>query len=369
MPLSWTLVPGNVEFTHPETVQTMKTLHLSKYPPRMGGMDYLLRLHESAGETVSGLLKHDGKPSIGLKRNLSFFFQRRALQNLIEVTGQHEVSIYYNCWGADIFSSYDRATLRIGYLHNHFPGMEHYIRHFGKFLDGFITVHPDTTQYTRTLLAEQMPLENIQTVQLPITPVEDLDIDRKENIIGMIGRINYEQKRFDRLLEFAELLRETMPDYQIEILGDGPKLKEVQRQTAHLQNIRFIPWAERKTYWQIISRWKYVLFLSDYEGLPVSLLEATHAGCIGIYPDFHNGSTAGLPIRLYQPGDLREAINQCTQTWSPPAKTAHTNESTYLRSLKQAIQRIKPRETKQIPLSLHINSISYNRAYKRLCFG
>ena len=343
----------------------LKLLHLSKYPPRQGGMDKLLRLHANNKESVYGMLRHKNLPTVGFSTNLPFFLQRSALKRLSSLSESHDVSIYYNCWGADLFSSYDRATLRIGYIHNHFPNFENYIRHFAPYLDGFFTVNPATTQTTREILNQTHPPQNIQTINLPINPPNSIPAISKKNVIGLVGRINYEQKRYDRLPEFATLLSKIRPDMRIEVMGDGPKKSELIRRTNHLENISYLPWKISDAYWKTLSSWKYVLFLSDYEGLPISLLEAIHVGCIPIYPDFHYGDRQGLPLNLYPLGNMGKAV-KCAKQNAHHCNTTASDDSEYVKQCGRKATEVIKQMRIHIKPSLVMTSPHYNRSYKNL---
>ena len=295
------------------------------------------------------------------------FLQRSALKRLSSLSESHDVSIYYNCWGADLFSSYDHSRIKIGYIHNHFPKFKTYISHYAKFLDGFLTVNPATTIAIRKCLITTHSGQNIQTVPLPINPPIKMPRAPKQDVIGLVGRINYEQKRYDRLPRFAELLKQKYPHFKIEILGDGPLKNSISTQLKHNKNVRFLPWTEGEDYWKILSNWKYILFLSDYEGLPISLLEAVHSGCIPVYPDFHNGQQQGLQLLLYPKGDMNAAV-ECTQKpFKFPSKPdAYTTTDDYLKNFTNSLSKVSAVEKTSIPLSLSPRSISYNHQYKKL---
>ena len=337
-------------------------------------MDALLRLHEKQGETVLGLLKSKKNPSIGFNTLLPFSWQKSPLKKLKKISSVHDVSLYYNCWGADIFSQHDHAPVRIGYIHNHFPNFEKYIQHFAPYLDGFLAVNPATTTCLRTILQRTHHAENIQTITLPISPPEKLSIKKKTPTIGLIGRINFTQKRYDRLPEFADILSNVHPEFQIEVLGDGPAKKPLMATTAELKNLRFIPWKTSIDYWNTISKWQYVLFLSDYEGLPISLLEALHVGCKSIYPDLHDGDQQGLALQLYPQGDMQCAVDRISECLKSNYKHLPSNdiylkhnEANYFTSIEQALVAIQKNSVRNNLGDRQAHtSKSYNRKYTRL---
>lgn len=357
-----------------EFVKIMKRLHLPKYPPRQGGMDVLLRLHQAHDENVLGLLRYSALPCIGFNPAIPFVFQRRALRKLVTSSKTCDTSLYYNCWGADQFSSVDHAPVRIGYVHNHFPNFERYIKHFSQFLDGFLTVNPATTELARTILRGSHPEESIQTVPLPITPPNLLPHVERTSTIGVIGRVNYEQKGLNRLPDLARILQRSFPNLRIEVLGKGEKLGDLRKNASGVGNITFTRWCVGDEYWRKLSSWKAVLFLSHYEGLPISLLEAIHAGCAAVYPDFHDGDEQGLPLVLYKKGDLDEAARAIQKAFSLPSTPppSHTSESEYLRAFDEQMAKMKPveRGTARRPTNPKwANAVRYNAFYKALTLG
>lgn len=342
----------------------LRVLHLPKYPPRKGGMDELLRIHAKQGESVYGLLTHHNGQSIGFNTWIPFQWQKDKLAKLEQISTQHDVSLYYNCWGADIFSKYDKATQRIGYIHNHFPNFDQYIRHFAAYLDGFLTVNPATTRCIQKLLRHTHPTKNTQTIPLPINPPKQMPTVKKENIIGLVGRINYEQKRYDRLPEFAKILAKRIPDMRIEVLGEGPEKSNLIKATKNIPQVHFLPWCRGYEYWKILSRWKFILFLSDYEGMPISLLEAIHAGCKAIYPDFHRGDNQNLPLHLYPLSDLEAIVKLITQCGEKPQDHKQISPLQYARILPESLAEVKKiKVSNNLPNRLK-RSASYNKEYK-----
>lgn len=345
----------------------LKILHLPKYAAHKGGMDGLIRLHAKNGDRICSLLRNRNLAGEGFHGSIPFKLQKSSLARIERFSDENDVSIYYNNWGSDLFSSHDRSRIKVGYIHNHFPRFDHYINYYSKFVDGFLTVNPVTNTRIRELLRDSHPKQNIQLLPLPINPPNELPSPPKQNIIGLVGRINYEQKRYDRLPRFAALLKQKYPHLKIEVLGDGPLKDSISSLLMEDKQVRFLEWARNKDYWEIIARWKYVLFLSDYEGLPISLLEALHAGCIPIYPDFHKGQPQGLPLRLYDKGNLKSAIEclglkELETNWSGN----HLTPTHYLNCFKNAIDNLSHCRKSTIPLSIFDQSISYNKRYKTL---
>lgn len=99
-----------------------------------------------------------------------------------------------------------------------------------------------------------------------------------------VGRYEYE-KNFTTLISLWASISPLFPDWQLEIVGDGPLRPKLEAQVQHLglqNNIRLLhTTSDIKSHYRTSS---IVVLLSEYEGLPMVLVEA---------------QTMGLPIIAY----------------------------------------------------------------------
>jgi glycosyltransferase involved in cell wall biosynthesis len=108
--------------------------------------------------------------------------------------------------------------------------------------------------------------------------------DRKTDIL-FIGRIE-SQKNLPKLIQIVKLLSSTNPNLSIKIIGFGSKLakiKKLVKQQKLTKNISFLPQTSYPQKYYLDS--KIFLLTSDYEGFPLTLLEAISCGC---YPVVNN---------------------------------------------------------------------------------
>ena len=61
------------------------------------------------------------------------------------------------------------------------------------------------------------------------TVLEDVPV--KEKRILWLGRLDYQQKRADLILPLWEILASALPDWQLDVVGDGPALEELKRES------------------------------------------------------------------------------------------------------------------------------------------
>ena len=135
-------------------------------------------------------------------------------------------------------------------------------------------------------LAAEYPAERIRVIENSIDAAElearaaqpletTLEDDRFH--VALVGRL-VPVKRVDRFIEIARRLFERAPDAPVRFhhLGDGPLQAEMQQRIAEAglgpEQIGLHGFTDNTAPW--LRRMDLLLFLSDHEGLPMTLLEA-----------------------------------------------------------------------------------------------
>jgi glycosyltransferase involved in cell wall biosynthesis len=84
-------------------------------------------------------------------------------------------------------------------------------------------------------------------------------------------------------------------------------------------------------YWNILSSWDALLFVSDYEGTPIALLEAMAAGVVPIHPAIGSGGDRYAadvdPLLAYPAVDLSALAALITELAQWPATRIETVRS------------------------------------------
>ena len=104
----------------------------------------------------------------------------------------------------------------------------------------------------------------------------------KENVILYVGRLALTEKRVDRVISVWEKLSTSLPNWRLEILGDGPDRGELERRAAKLPRIVFRGFQSPADYY---AHAKILLLTSDFEGFPMTLIESMAAGCVPVVYD------------------------------------------------------------------------------------
>lgn len=123
----------------------------------------------------------------------------------------------------------------------------------------------------------------IVSIPNPLTfpQTEVKNMNQKENIILFVGRFSYSDKRVDRLLYIWQKVQDRIPDWKLELLGDGIEKIYLEKLSLKLglKNITFHGYQSPLSYY---SRAKIFSLVSNHEGLSMSMLEGMQNGCIPV---------------------------------------------------------------------------------------
>jgi len=113
----------------------------------------------------------------------------------------------------------------------------------------------------------------------------EVDWDKKEKRVVYVGRLRGE-KQVDKLLEIWSMLGNVADGWTLDICGDGPDRRMLERRTEELglrnengglRTVVFHGFVEPKEY---LDRASIFCMTSRYEGFPMVLIEAANRGCV-----------------------------------------------------------------------------------------
>jgi len=111
-------------------------------------------------------------------------------------------------------------------------------------------------------------------------PFESKDVEhKKENRLVFVGRINFEQKRADLLIQLWKKLYLKYPDWELDVVGDGEVLDELKRKAKNenLDRIHFHGYQDPVPF---LEKAKFFVMTSAFEGFPMVLVEAQAYGVV-----------------------------------------------------------------------------------------
>ena len=105
--------------------------------------------------------------------------------------------------------------------------------------------------------------------------------EKKKEVV-FVGRLEECQKRIFRILSIWEKVHLQFPDWRLNIVGDGPDKEKYQTwvDNKKIKTINFLGFQENMR--PIYESSSILLLTSDYEGLPMVILEAMKYGCVPI---------------------------------------------------------------------------------------
>ena len=102
---------------------------------------------------------------------------------------------------------------------------------------------------------------------------------QKENFILYCGRLDEHQKRVSRVIDVWRMIMGDLPDWRLEIVGDGPDRTRYEEQAFHLDRVSFVGFQRPESFY---AKAKILLMTSDFEGWPLVLTEAMSYGCVPV---------------------------------------------------------------------------------------
>jgi len=273
----------------------MRLIHFFPTINTLGGVENVLRLHLAGDETVGlssrgvfacepmrGGQKWKG---LGIRGwNVPAQIARRLRPHLVGI----DAFIFHNLWGiSSLEPSLPSTVLRIGMLHVDGKVTREALKRNHSRLDAILCVSEALARFAATL----MPLENVHMISYPILPPSrQPDIDSRRSVVGFCGRLVREQKRVDRLPDIFAKMIVMQPETTLDVLGEGPESETLRLQLKETRGaFCFHGRKSGSEYWDTLQNWSVILSCSEYEGTPISLLEALSQGVLPIYPRIGSG--------------------------------------------------------------------------------
>lgn len=183
------------------------------------------------------------------------------------------------------------GVVRLGIIQSDDPAPYQMARQYAPWLDAMVGVSSEICQRLRAI--PEFGTTRIAHIPYGIAfpafqPRQHVVPDSPLRLVYM-GRIVEEQKRVSRLATLAQLLAERSANVELSIIGAGPD--EFALRTAFGNNpiVRWRGALRPRDVMSFLAKQDVFLLLSDYEGLPLSLLEAMAAGLVPIVSDLPSG--------------------------------------------------------------------------------
>jgi glycosyltransferase involved in cell wall biosynthesis len=150
------------------------------------------------------------------------------------------------------------------------------------------------------------------------------DLSKPLRII-YVGRMIEEQKRVSRLVELAKTLTTRGLRFEFTFAGSGPELGPTREALKEFPNVRFLGDVKNSEIGSLLRLNDVFVLLSDYEGLPLSLIEAMGEGVVPVVSDLESGMrdvvTPENGVRV-PVGDIAAAADSIAVLALDPARLA-----------------------------------------------
>ena len=202
------------------------------------------------------------------------------------------VAICHNMWGLQFLADLMPAERRVGLLHSDWAGLRPFLETQRGLLDGVLCVSNALVELVSDCLPDLTKSNRVKLIPYPIDGLTAMPkrapLTGRTVVIGWVGRMQTEQKRVERLPGLAKALESAGIDFRFELLGDGPRQAWLKQQLPSNRTV-FHGRKSGDEYWAVLRRWDFITSVSDYEGLPISMLEAFSAGVLPICPAIGSG--------------------------------------------------------------------------------
>lgn len=123
-------------------------------------------------------------------------------------------------------------------------------------------------------------------------------------VVGIIGRIEYWHKGLDYLVEFLKEYRYKYEDVVFMIVGDGNDKERLRKECSTFDNVVICDWVDNVS--EVYSIIDCLLLLSRFEGVPLTILEATHFNLPIVSPRLDGLSDFVPDEYLFDIGNLKQ---------------------------------------------------------------
>ena len=232
--------------------------------------------------------KQELKQSLKKLKLITFFKELKKSLKILKLKKNLMIEAIKNCDSDVIISTRDihnnwlskygrDKTLKIGWEHNHHHNNKRYINKVTKSvlgLDYFVLVSKDLTKF----YSEKLKDKKVKCVYIPNSinffPQEKAKLET-ENLIS-IGRLSHEKGYLD-LIDIFKELHQKYPDLKLNIIGDGPDRKKIEKKIRDnkLEDYIILHGFQEKEYINKYLEKSSVYIMTSYtESFGLVLLEA-----------------------------------------------------------------------------------------------
>jgi len=298
-------------------------LHFFSNYNSLGGVESVLRVHacedRNAGIDSALVIACERTPEpdspssipvrgLGIRGWHRITHLRKRFVESLATFSPHTI-VFHNAWACRHLVDLIGSRRCVILIHTDSAVSRRAIQKCAHFSDGIFCVSKPISDYAKTLVSP----DRVKTLDYPISPPPFAPRPpcTKPFVIGYAGRLVLEQKKVDRLIPLLKAFKSSGIRFRFEIMGQGPCEKMLRTELPSLTEVHFHGRLGGNNYWNTLKSWDFIVFVSDYEGTPISLLEAMSQGVIPIFPRIQSGGDELVksvePRLIYSPENYGEA--------------------------------------------------------------
>lgn len=180
---------------------------------------------------------------------------------------------------------------RIGLVQSQDPNVYATVVRYAPWIDGMVGVSAEISHHLATL--PEFASCRIEAIPYGIAfpkliERRALSGDRPLRIV-YLGRMVEEQKRVSRLIQLVKLIEQSQANCRFVFIGSGPQAAQMKQALACSRIVEFAGEVTNSAAQRLLADQDVFVLLSDYEGLPLSLLEAMCQGVVPVVSDLKSG--------------------------------------------------------------------------------
>jgi glycosyltransferase involved in cell wall biosynthesis len=265
------------------------------------------------------------------------------------------------------------ATVTVA--HNDVSAFYEPLRHYHPFVDCAVGVSEDI--HRKIVERCHVPAERARRIAYGVHTLTPGEVEARCAVsadgdaplrVGYVGRIVQEQKRVFDFPPLVEELKRRGVSFEFELIGDGSEraaLEEEFRKSGLWGDVKFRGWLASAEVKRRLSELDVFLLLSDYEGLPVALLEAMAHAVVPVVTEIESGNVevvrdgeSGFVVRV---GDVRGAAERLAFLAGDRAALGRMRRAAWERSLQFSVQRMVEN---YVACFEHVTSAGFSREHR-----
>lgn len=161
-------------------------------------------------------------------------------------------------------------------------------------------------------------LSKLSVITNPLTiDTEKINFEKKENLIIYVGRLDYNQKRVERIINLWATVEKDLPEWKLQIVGDGPERNKLE-EIVTKQQIKGISFEGYQNPYEYYKRASILLLTSEYEGFGLVIVEGMSLGVVpivygsyeAVYDIIEDGKTGFITKKPYKQTDFESILRK-----------------------------------------------------------